>query len=353
MVVDTSSSSSLFIEPTSFSKDWIDITCFQERSRNNLYIGTRYGRRFLLKSIRKEYQDYTEYNILHDKEFKLGISLNHPNIAKTYEMEYVDGIGMCIVQEYIDGVTLGAWIQKNPSVAARKKVLNQLLKALKYIHSLQVVHHDLKLGNIMVTHQGNNVKLIDFGLSNTDDAVSAIPNDQQEDIVKLGEIINVLFDGQYSRIAHKCLQKNFTTIEAVEKAVNKRNRLPWVIAVALFAGVVLAFSLYPVAKENYQQYQTEQYKKEALVVLDSAYSASMNFIETFPYYECAMQGKVRYVNYVNACFSQLTPEKYAGYFMASQHHVASIDSALKTLPSLQTLSAEKRTEVLLQLQTHE
>ncbi|WP_220432121.1 protein kinase domain-containing protein, partial [Segatella copri] len=45
----------------------------------------------------------------------------------------------------------------------------QLLDAVHYIHAKQIVHRDLKPSNIMITHNGNHVKLIDFGLSDTDD----------------------------------------------------------------------------------------------------------------------------------------------------------------------------------------
>jgi len=38
-----------------------------------------------------------------------------------------------------------------------------------YIHAKQIVHRDLKPSNIIITHNGNHVKLIDFGLSDTDD----------------------------------------------------------------------------------------------------------------------------------------------------------------------------------------
>ena len=50
----------------------------------------------------------------------------------------------------------------------RLEVFLRLLEAVEYVHSRQVVHRDLKPGNIMVTRNGNGVKLIDFGLSDTD-----------------------------------------------------------------------------------------------------------------------------------------------------------------------------------------
>ena len=43
------------------------------------------------------------------------------------------------------------------------------MDALEYIHGKQTAHRDLKPSNIMITRNGQHVKLIDFGLSDTDD----------------------------------------------------------------------------------------------------------------------------------------------------------------------------------------
>lgn len=42
------------------------------------------------------------------------------------------------------------------------------MNALEYMHSKQIIHRDLKPSNIMITHIGQNVKIIDFGLSDSD-----------------------------------------------------------------------------------------------------------------------------------------------------------------------------------------
>jgi serine/threonine protein kinase len=328
------SSSSGFMEPGSFSKDWTGISCFQVRSRNALYVGTRYGRRFIIKSIKKEFRPFTEYQILHEKEFRLGISLAHPNIATTYSMEEVEDLGLCIVQEYVEGTTLGAWLEQNPSLELRKRAFLQLLNALKYIHSQQLVHHDLKLSNIMVTSNGNNVKLIDFGLSNTDDAVTAVSNDPKEDIRKLGEIIVSLFGNKYSRIASKCLRGEFANIEAVEKAFHRQNSRLKIVILSIAVGVLVALSAEPHLKVAYNDYKHAEYKQEATQVLDSAYQVTCKKLEKFPYKELAFHTKKDYVNYYISLAAKLPKDKYAPYYEVHCVHIAHIDSIERTLPSI-------------------
>ena len=82
-----SESSSDFIVPADFSSEWRDVSLIQERARTLVYVGTRYGRRFVLKAIPPEYAELTDYRLQQEQEFQLGIQLVHPNIAATYSQE--------------------------------------------------------------------------------------------------------------------------------------------------------------------------------------------------------------------------------------------------------------------------
>ena len=214
-------SDSGFIAPEEFSAEWQDIALLQQRRQNTIYTAKRYGKRYLLKGISTEYQSITDIRLLQEKEFSFSISLSHPNIAETYSLEDVPEIGRCIVIEYVDGLTLAEWIKISPSRAQRERGLAQLLEVLEYIHSLQLVHHDLKSSNILITRNGQNVKLIDFGLSDTDS--SSDNNDASIDLQLFGNILALLFPKRYRSIAHACQQGKYPNIAALKQAFHRRH----------------------------------------------------------------------------------------------------------------------------------
>ena len=253
-------SSSDFIVPTDFSSEWRDMTVVQTHSHTLIYTATRYGRRFLLKTLTPETASLTDYKLQQEQEFRLGIQLVHPNIAATYSLEEIDGVGRCIVQEWIDGQTLGVWLQTKPSKTSRERVLNQLLDALEYIHSRQFVHRDLKSNNILITHNGSNVKLIDFGLSLTDDTLSPLTNDPRKDIDALQKLFPDI-----------CPHGQFATIAALRKAINRRKRiirlLPVVFSALLLAAAITLFYI------SWHERHIEQQRFEVMTAQVDSYIA--------------------------------------------------------------------------------
>lgn len=261
MVTDSSSSSG-FIDAATYSAEWTDVQQLQRRSHNIIYIASRYGRRFLLKGLTPEAAQLSDYRLLQEKEFRLGISVVHPHIATTYAFEEVEPLGRCIVQEYIDGLPLAQWLETTPSAPARERVLDQLLDALDYLHQQQLVHHDLKSGNILVTRNGANVKLIDFGLSDTDDSLSPAGNDPQTDIAAVGGLLLQLFPHRYRMIARRCRQGKYASISAVRKAVarHRRWRRIFPTIVLVLAAVCLALGL-QANRQSLEEQRREQMRE--------------------------------------------------------------------------------------------
>lgn len=307
-------SSSGFITPSEFSTEWRDITLVQQRKHTLIYTASRYGRRFLLKALAPEYAQLTDYRLQQEREFQLGVQLVHPNIAATYGLEQVEGVGRCIIQEWIDGVTLGEWVgcdlscsrpngaTLRPSRAARERVLEQLLDAMEYLHNRQLVHHDLKSDNILITSNGANVKLIDFGLSATDSTLSLVDNDPRADILSLGRLLPSLLPGRRC-LARRCRDGKFANIAALRQALTRRKRvrqmMPIVLSVVLLA-VASALFYFSLNTRNNEQ----QRYKEMIAVVDEHIAYEREQLTELANRPCSFDRKIAadmdaYLAYIN------------------------------------------------------
>lgn len=109
--------------------------------------------------------------------------LSHPQIVSVYDVIIHDD-GPVLVLEYVDGVTLDCWQNKqlvDPKLAAM--IVRDLAEAVAHAHERGVVHRDLKPGNVMLkgspefakTNQPDadlQLKITDFGISRLVDRVS-------------------------------------------------------------------------------------------------------------------------------------------------------------------------------------
>ncbi len=97
------------------------------------------------------------------REFRALSSLDHPNIVRVFDHGESGGLPY-LALEYVDGVTLGVWLESPRTVAETVAVFTQVCDALEAAHRAGLIHRDLKPENIMVTKDGT-AKLMDFGLT--------------------------------------------------------------------------------------------------------------------------------------------------------------------------------------------
>ena len=92
-------------------------------------------------------------------------SLEHPHIARFYDAG-LDPKGLpYFALEYVHGEALTAFCDAHRlGIAARLKLLLQVLDAVQYAHARHVIHRDLKPSNILVNESGD-VQLLDFGIA--------------------------------------------------------------------------------------------------------------------------------------------------------------------------------------------
>ena len=241
---------------------------------NRLYKAKRYGKWFVLKGLKPEFQRKAVYNELLTKEFELGVQMDHPNIAHTFSFETDPVAGPCIVMEYVDGCTLKEFLAQKPSAAVRRKIAKEVLSAMSYFHGKQIIHRDLKPDNILITHNGHNVKIIDFGLADTDyhgvfkqpagsDKYAApeqksggVALDCRADIYAFGVVLRRIFPCSYRGIARKCTQlareKRFGNAEEILQRMERRQRLlPMLVILTAVAVIgIAAWVLSPKAAEK-------------------------------------------------------------------------------------------------------
>jgi protein kinase-like protein len=105
-----------------------------------------------------------------DREARIAARLSHENIARTLNVDTVEG-EPCLIQEFIEGVNLARLIRQAGTqpvrVWAAAHIVREVANALTYAHELgemEIVHRDVTPENVMLSYAGD-VKLIDFGIS--------------------------------------------------------------------------------------------------------------------------------------------------------------------------------------------
>jgi serine/threonine protein kinase/Tfp pilus assembly protein PilF len=129
---------------------------------------TKLDRTVAIKSIPPELAGSSAARIRFRREARLLASLNHPNIAVIHDIIEEEKSGYLIL-EYVPGQTLAQRLTREPlELEEALSIGRQVAEAVSAAHKKDVVHRDLKPGNIKITQEGR-VKVLDFGLAKTYD----------------------------------------------------------------------------------------------------------------------------------------------------------------------------------------
>ena len=118
-----------------------------------------------LKILRMDFNNDEEFIKRFNREAQSATSLAHPNIVSIYDVGE-DGDIYYIVMEYVEGMTLKQYIQKNDPIPIETAIdiMKQITAAISHAHQNGIIHRDIKPQNILMDHNGH-IKITDFGIA--------------------------------------------------------------------------------------------------------------------------------------------------------------------------------------------
>ena len=167
--------------------------------------------------------------------FRRLVGRTHPNLAEVYDV-IEDETAPAVLLEYVPGRSLDEILgDEPPKYEAVRRMALDICDGLIALHSMEIVHKDLKPENVIITPEGT-ARLIDYGIATVfgEDRPPqtallgtvgfAAPEqfgfnrtDARTDLYSFGVLLNVLLahehptakqyrDGQPGKIIRRCLQ---------------------------------------------------------------------------------------------------------------------------------------------------
>ncbi len=118
-----------------------------------------------VKILKNEFAASEDFLRRFRNESKAIALLSHPNIVKIFDVGFAEKL-QYIVMEYIDGITLTEYIERQGVLKWRDAIhfTTQILRALQHAHDRGIVHRDIKSQNVMLLSDGT-IKVMDFGIA--------------------------------------------------------------------------------------------------------------------------------------------------------------------------------------------
>ncbi|MBK9529488.1 MAG: protein kinase [Acidobacteria bacterium] len=150
-------------------------------------LDTKLNRSAVIKVLPPELTQKTANFRRFEREAQLCSQLDHPNICTIYDFNEADGV-FYIAMQFVEGKNVRQLVAGRAlALRSALSIAIQVTDALAYAHSKNIIHRDVKAGNIMVTDAGQ-VKILDFGLAKLieDDQIDQTGGQDRHEITELG-----------------------------------------------------------------------------------------------------------------------------------------------------------------------
>ena len=282
--MDTNSFTSGPIRPLSSQELGVnhltDYELLSDSGHNLVYRAQMGGKWVVLKAAKPTEGEQTRNQLLLEREFEIMHRLDSIYVVQTISMVDDPQLGRSILMEYVHGRSLDKFVAGNPTSTERRRVADELMEALIFLHDRQIVHGDLKPSNILITDSGNHVRLIDFGFADneayiaknigTSPSISTeeqLPTDvllPERDIYALGKILSLLFPHSLKPVIRRCLasdRSRYISVRQVRTALHRywwmRWLMPWILAITTIIAFVIVFLPNPTETAQISEIQTD------------------------------------------------------------------------------------------------
>jgi len=274
------------------SEDYADLKLlYESRYGNSRVFTAKYnGKKVIIKALKEQYINDARSRAKLHEEYDITSLLDHRFIRKAIDFVTIEGLGDCIIFEYIEGKSLAEHVRVGTlSEKQVKSVLVDICDALSYLHRNQVVHCNLKPENIIITANDYRVKLIDLGAPKTEqdadrellikemafvppEIIKGEDYDSRADVFSLGKIMEFFNERnitrQFNAIATHCTQfskeQRYDSISEVRSAITKGHPVVKIIIAAVAVAIValLAVIYIPKIKTNVEKERAERMAKD-------------------------------------------------------------------------------------------